>query len=98
MRWLLPTLAATIFGIATPAAAAESQYRATDAVSDDVLEASVATALPGFARDARSLSESSTQLYLQQVGANGRIVMDNWWSQTGAALIFENVLASPAAP
>ncbi|WP_375397793.1 hypothetical protein [uncultured Sphingomonas sp.] len=96
MRPLTLMLAAAMLSLPIAATAADGPYRAAQPVSDDMLDTVFATALPGFARDARSLSDTNAQLYLQQVGVGSRIAMDNWWSQTGAALILNNVMSSPA--
>ena len=41
----------------------------------------------------RVLSDGNSAEFLQQVGRTSRVEMDNWWGQTGAALIYENLLA-----
>lgn len=64
-------------------------------VSDLVLDDSFGTALPGFARNVRALSDQTARTFLREVGETGRIAMDNWWAQTGAALIANNLLARP---
>lgn len=95
MRPLMLALAAASLNIPIAAAAADNPYPSARPVSDEALDTMSATALPGFARNARSLSDGTTQLFLQQVSVGSRIAMDNWWSQTGAALIYNNLITTP---
>ncbi len=44
-------------------------------------------------RNHRFLAEPNMIGYLQQVGRTAGVAMDNWWGQTGAALIANNLLA-----
>lgn len=97
MRALIVILLAATASMPAAAAVAEGPYRTARPVSDEVLDTMAATALPAFARNARSLSDGDAQLFLQQVGVGSRIAMDNWWAQTGAALIFNNLIAPPNA-
>lgn len=86
-----------VFGVVSPANAQDmanpSPYLASP-VSDETLAAACAQALPGFASSVRALSDQDSKLYLDQVAESNRISMDNWWAQTGAALITNNLLSS----
>lgn len=46
----------------------------------------------GFA-GARRLAEADASSVLQQIGRTSNVAVDNWWAQTGAALIDDNLLA-----
>ena len=68
----------------------------TAPVSDHELATNTGTALPN-APSVRLLSNQYQQLFLQQVGADSRIALDNWFAQTGAALVANNVLSTPVS-
>ena len=67
---------------------------AVSPVSDEILAETTAKALLGLSGNLRVLSDSDSNLFGGQVAEGSRIAMDNWWSQTGAALITSNLLAS----
>ena len=89
----LPAAAAAQVDPGDDGAQAATPYDVT-AVGDDVLANAYGTGarLP-FQRDMQALSDANTLPQLQQEGQTARVALDNWWSQTGAALIANNLLA-----
>lgn len=48
----------------------------------------------GFGSEAtRRLADANAPSIIQQIGRTSGVAMDNWWAQTGAALIDNNLLA-----
>ena len=47
-----------------------------------------------FGRNTSPILDEYAVGTLQQVSQTSRVAMDNWWAQTGAALIDENLIAS----
>ncbi len=76
-----------------PSVARETAPFAAAAVGDDVLAGAHGTGLAApFRRNVRALSDATYVTQTEQMGQTSRISMDEWWSQTGAALIVANIL------
>jgi hypothetical protein len=92
---MLGATIASILPIASTAQSLHSDglYNAV-AVSDADLTAASAMALPGvLAGNQRVMIDQNAQQFFQQVDRISHEVMDNWWAQTGAALIDNNLLS-----
>ena len=63
-------------------------------VGDELLARTVGGQRLPFGGAVRGVTDATTSVLMQQVGQTGRIQMDNWWAQTGAALIANNLLAA----
>lgn len=64
-------------------------------VGDELLGSIVGGQRSLFTREMRGITDAGTLGTLQQVGQTSRIALDTWWSQTGAALIANNLIAQP---
>lgn len=81
---------ATAYAPDRPFATAAGEF-GTAALDDEALGAQTARALP-VTRTSKSMTDQYSQTLLQDVGQDSRIALDNWWAQTGAALIVNNIL------
>ena len=81
---------ATPYGPDRSLAATAGEFGIT-ALDDGALDAQTARALP-VTRTSKSMTDQYSQTLLQDVGQDSRIALDNWWAQTGAALIVNNIL------
>ena len=82
--------AATPYGIDRPFAATGGDFSAI-ALDDAALDAQTARALP-ISKSYKRMTDQYSQTLLQDVGQDSRVALDNWWAQTGAALIANNIL------
>lgn len=60
------------------------------AVSDSALSDVVGTGSGAFKENFRAMTEAHRGFYAEQIGETSRVAMDNWWAQTGAALVINN--------
>ena len=82
--------AATPYGIDRSFSAATGEFGAS-ALDDAALDAQTARALP-ISKSYKRMTDEYSQTLLQDVGQDSRIALDNWWAQTGAALVANNIL------
>ena len=95
LRCLLPLLLLMpLPALGAPAPPAQVDTWAFDRqpVSAETL-ASIAGGSRVDAVNARGLADAEATSVLQYMGRSASLAMDNWWAQTGAALIDNNLLA-----